>query len=570
MSETRSREYDALLRAEELNRRILQALPGGIVHVRVDGSIATANEEALRILGLSFDEITRRYTADFTTETIFEDGSPCSVEDYPVTRAILTGEDQPPVTIGVRKNDGRISWAVFRAIPLRDPISSEITGAIVTFLDVTSEKEQLNQLAEKEDQLRRLIENFPHYVISFNLEGQILFVNRTAPETTKEKVLSRTIFDYFPESMHETIHSIFKQLREEQKTVVLEQEVNLGGTIYHYRNTYWPEIRNGKVVGINNFSTDISSEYRLSRQLEYRATHDALTGLTNRFYLEDQTAAAVTAAHKTADRSILVFIDLDQFKMVNDSCGHMAGDELLKQISALLKNRSEPTMTLSRLGGDEFAILARGKDLPAMVQYCEELKSAVEEARFVFGDSSFRLSMSIGITEIGPDTEHYSQALREADMACYAAKEDGRNQIHIYRADDLSLTEKKLRMNRIQVLRAALDLDRLELYFQRIVSNHGDEGKAFEILLRLPDSNGLTESPERYIAAAEQLDLMPELDLAVIRKALGTVGKNQTFVDNIYFFTINLSVRSISNLSFQTRMRALLAASGIPPAKVAI
>lgn len=145
----------ALESALELNRSILEAMPGGVVHVRVDGSIATANSEALRVLGLAFDELTRRYTVDFETETIHEDGTPCSNEHYPVTQALVTGQTQPPHTIGVRRPDGEISWAVFRAVPVLDPASNAVTGAVVTFIDISERKraERALQQAQKLESL---------------------------------------------------------------------------------------------------------------------------------------------------------------------------------------------------------------------------------------------------------------------------------------------------------------------------------------------------------------------------------------------------------------------------------
>ncbi len=126
--------------AQELNARIIEAMPGGIVHVAADGTILTANAEALRVLGLSFDEITRKYTVDFETQTIWEDGTPCAAGDYPVTRALVTGEPQPRATIGVRRPDGDVSWAVFTAVPVKDPDTGQTTGAVVTFLDITDRK----------------------------------------------------------------------------------------------------------------------------------------------------------------------------------------------------------------------------------------------------------------------------------------------------------------------------------------------------------------------------------------------------------------------------------------------
>lgn len=169
--------HDALQLSLELNRRIVEALPGGVVHVRSDGSIATANADACRVLGLSLDKLTQRYTVDFVTETVDEDGVPCPLEDYPVTRALATGEAQPPRIIGVRRPAGDIAWALFRAVPVKDPKSGEVTGAIVTFLDITSRRRAEEALRESEARYRELVEGSPDPMATVQ-ERKLVFINR--------------------------------------------------------------------------------------------------------------------------------------------------------------------------------------------------------------------------------------------------------------------------------------------------------------------------------------------------------------------------------------------------------
>ena len=184
-----------LTASEEINRRMIEAMPGGIVHVASDGAIVTANAEAVRILGLSYDRDARRYITDFETSTIWEDGSICPVADYPVARALVTGQPQPPATIGVRRPDGQTSWAVFTAVPIHDP-AHVVTGAVVTFLDITERKRVEIALRQSEAHLRSILENAPNPIAVTDRDGRIIFINHTGPGLTTSDVIGRLAWEY--------------------------------------------------------------------------------------------------------------------------------------------------------------------------------------------------------------------------------------------------------------------------------------------------------------------------------------------------------------------------------------
>jgi PAS domain S-box-containing protein len=184
------------LAREELNRRILDALPGGVVHVSADGAILGANAEALRVLGLSFDALTQKYTRDFDPETIWEDGSPCHVADYPVTKALATGEPQPAATIGVRRPDGSVAWAIFTAVPLRDPKTNTVTGAVVTFLDITARRAAEEALRKSEAHLRSIFESAPNPIVLADRDGIVRFINHTASPLEREAVIGKVAWEH--------------------------------------------------------------------------------------------------------------------------------------------------------------------------------------------------------------------------------------------------------------------------------------------------------------------------------------------------------------------------------------
>ncbi|CAN5462205.1 hypothetical protein BH09MYX1_BH09MYX1_42820 [soil metagenome] len=202
----------ARLASEELNRRIIEAMPGGIVHVSSDGSILTANDEALRILGYGYDALTKRYTRDFDTETIWEDGTACSLADYPVTRAIVSGLAQAPATIGVRKPDGSVSWAIFTAVPVKDPVSGATTSAIVTFLDITGRKRVEAALREQEALLRSVLDSAPNSIANTDGTGNIRFVNRVTPPFTLDEVIGAPVWTFLTGTDEELVRRLFTEV----------------------------------------------------------------------------------------------------------------------------------------------------------------------------------------------------------------------------------------------------------------------------------------------------------------------------------------------------------------------
>jgi two-component system, cell cycle sensor histidine kinase and response regulator CckA len=182
--------------SEELNRRLIEATPCGLVHVEATGAIVAANAEAQRILGQTYDALTQRLTSDFDSETVFEDGSHCRAEDYPVSRALATGQAQPPMTIGVRRTDGTTSWAVYTAVPVLDPATGVVSGAVVTLLDVTDRKRFERALVESEARLRSVLDSAPNMIMSADREGRILFINRPVPPQTSDEVIGKSIYDF--------------------------------------------------------------------------------------------------------------------------------------------------------------------------------------------------------------------------------------------------------------------------------------------------------------------------------------------------------------------------------------
>ena len=301
--------------------------------------------------------------------------------------------------------------------------------------------------------------------------------------------------------------------------------------------------------------------------IQYLAYHDALTGLCNRAEFERRLINALKSAR--ADNQHAVFyLDLDQFKIVNDTCGHVAGDELLKQIALMLKGPVRGRDTLARLGGDEFGVLLEHCLLEHAVEVAERMLNLVKEFRFAWMDKTFTIGASIGLVMLDSSSQTHTELLRAADMACYAAKDKGRGRVQVYYADDVELVQRRGEMEWVSQLNRALQDDQFVLYQQRIIALGGNvAGPACEFLLRLKGRDGALILPGAFIPAAERYDLMPKLDRWVLTHAFEHLARqfatHRAKAGSIYF--INLSGATLGDGGYLKFVKEALSRNGIPP-----
>lgn len=264
-----------------------------------------------------------------------------------------------------------------------------------------------------------------------------------------------------------------------------------------------------------------------TERLSYQASHDALTGLVNRREFERRLEKALLTAREDGRVHALCYLDLDQFKIVNDTCGHVAGDELLRQLTVLVQSKVRDADTLARLGGDEFGVLLDNCPLEQASIVAELLRQTVKDFHFVWKEKPFVIGVSIGLVAIDQDAGSLDVVLSHADAACYAAKDLGRNRVHLYRAEDGDLAQRQGEMHWVARITRAIEENRFRLFYQTIlpIQAHSHEGKHFEILLRLIDDNGQIVPPMAFIPAAERYNLMPSIDRWVVSTALGLYWK---------------------------------------------
>lgn len=324
--------------------------------------------------------------------------------------------------------------------------------------------------------------------------------------------------------------------------------------------------RDGFLIGAVLVFHDVTVTLNLARELSHQATHDALTGIPNRREFERQLSALL-ADPGEGQSHVLCYLDLDQFKVVNDTCGHVAGDELLRQVTQLMRGMLRQTDTLARLGGDEFGLLLRGCPLRRAVQIANGLREAIADFRFGWEGKSFSIGVSIGLVGIDAPQTDLGLLLARADAACYAAKESGRNRVHVYQANDIGLLEQQGQMQWVTRLQSALDQDRLRLYVQPIVPLHEqmDQRRHFEILIRLEEEDGKLILPGAFLPAAERYGLMPRIDQWVVANTLAWIGdrmRQDSRLDGM--FSINLSGASLSDERFRDSLIASLEEARLP------
>ncbi|MEJ2454628.1 MAG: EAL domain-containing protein [Candidatus Thiodiazotropha sp.] len=306
--------------------------------------------------------------------------------------------------------------------------------------------------------------------------------------------------------------------------------------------------RDGSIIGVVMVFHDVTRSREMAQKLTWQASHDSMTGLVNRAEFERRLKRLVDMAREEQTQHALLYLDLDQFKVVNDTSGHVAGDELLRQLAVLMRSLVRENDTLARLGGDEFGVLLANCDQTHAMRLAQSLRERIREYRFIWQEQVFEVGVSIGIVEINAVHNDISLILSHADIACYAAKDGGRNRVHIFQPDDDELMQRHSEMLWLSKINEAMEQERLELYGQAIVRVAGGEQQDcwYETLLRLRDEQGRLILPGAFIPAAERYNLMPAVDRWVISHAFACLCRQAGHNEAPLRLSINLSGASLN------------------------
>ena len=474
------------------------------------------------------------------------------------------------------KGDWR--WVVSRA-QARVDASGRLRRLVCVEFDITERKLYEDALFKEKESAQITLQSIGDGVITTDGHMIVEYLNPTAEELTGWK---------FEEAQGKGVDEIFRGFHEETceplenplsvairraraiKSVRPTLLIKRDGNEMYIESTASP-IRDGSgaVCGGVLVFHDVSESRELNRKLSYHASHDILTGLVNRREFEARLERSLRSAKARETQYALCHLDVDQFKIINDTCGHSAGDALLGQVGALLKTKIRWRDTLARLGGDEFGVLLESCSLDDALVMAEQLRETMRNYKFVWEERTFRLGCSIGVVPITGDSEDVATVLSSADSACQAAKEGGRNRVFSFQDNDIDLMRRRREMQWAARINNALEESRFELFRMTIqpLQKH-EPGAHYELLLRMRDETGKIVAPDNFINAAERYGITPQIDRWVVEHALRWLVSEADERERLALCSINLSGQSLGDADFLPFVQKLLKNSGIDGTKI--
>jgi diguanylate cyclase (GGDEF)-like protein len=315
---------------------------------------------------------------------------------------------------------------------------------------------------------------------------------------------------------------------------------------------------------------DVTELRGLTRQMSYQAAHDALTGLINRREFERRLEEAMNTAHSEEAVHVLFYMDLDRFKAVNDSCGHMAGDNMLREVAKIIRDQVRDSDFVARLGGDEFGTLLIGCPIEKSQQIASDICNAISDYRFVWQDKIFNIGISIGLVEISHASGTLQDVMSAADSACYVAKQRGRGQVHVYSARDEAVARERGDIQWLRQLQEALHESKFALAIQPIIATGSRtvSGPCVEVLIRMPDDRGKSANTADFLRSAERYQLMPQIDRWVINAVLVAINSGEIKLASNRSCAINISGQTLGDEEFLSFVVEALDHSGVAPGSI--
>src|SRR5262245_325400 len=564
----RKQDETDLRESEARFRSLFDNVVDGVYQTTPSGELLSANPALVQMLGL--DDAPRR----------------CNLAEFfvdPKERARLVSELMEYGRVRyfeyqLRTRSGRVIFVLenSRLVTSSDGQPLYFEGTIT---DITQHKAAERALFNEKERAQVTLKSIGDAVVTTDAHGNIEYLNPVAEQLTGWEAREvqgspiERLIRLRDEVSGEAVANPVSRCLQEGRVVTLADNVVLvardGSTIAIQDSAAPIQDRNGQTVGAVMVFHDVRQERQLHRRLAYLASHDALTGFINRREVEERLSTVLAAVKSAPGKTAaLLCMDLDQFKVVNDTCGHSAGDLLLRQLGDVLRAHVPKNGVLARLGGDEFAVLLPDYTLAAAAAIAESLREAIAAFRFSWRDNALQVGVSIGIVPVEARSESVATLMSAADVACYVAKDLGRNRIHVYEEGDAA--ERHQEMQWVARITRALEEERFELYYQPIVPIGSEKGHwpHYELLLRMRDEEGELVAPTAFIPAAERYNLMPGLDRWVVSRTFQTLAYRAAPGTTPYTLAINLSGTTLNDARFLDFVLALLTSHAVAPGAI--
>jgi diguanylate cyclase (GGDEF)-like protein/PAS domain S-box-containing protein len=540
-----------------------------IVH---DEKILLANESAASLIGLESQQLIGREVADLV--------KPAYRALFRNTMAKRLAGENVPRRLEIQLINGNEAGLWVEA----QSSSIEFHGhpAILTVArDVSHRKSLEVSLSRSKRQAQYTLESIAEGIITTDNDGKIDYMNQAAEVsigTNRDDAVGHRIGELFTLVDDADRRPLGDPV---ERCLAMRRRVNMGRRAVMVtadgEHEHSVEITASPIRGPGNSVSgsvvvfhDVGEIRGLTRRMSYQATHDPLTGLINRREFERRLDEAMDDAHAEEAVHMLFYMDLDRFKAVNDSCGHLAGDNMLREVASLIREQVRDSDFVGRLGGDEFGALLIGCPIDKARQLASDICNAVADYRFVWKDKIFNIGISIGLVEISHVSGTLQDVMSAADSACYVAKQEGRGKVHVYSARDEAVARERGEIQWLRRLQDALHEDKFMLAVQPIIAMSGaaESGPAFEILIRLPDGHGRPADTAEFLRPAERYQLMPQIDRWVVNASLTALSSGEIKVASGRSAALNLSGQTLGDESFLSFVVEALDRTGVVPSSI--
>lgn len=559
-------------------RLLLDSTVEAIYGADIDGRCTFVNQAFLDMLGYAHEDELLGQNIHEMIHHSYPDGRAYPKHDCAVRKAMLRDEIGHSADEVHWRKDGVPVPVEYWSHPVHQ--QGELVGAVVTFVDITERLHAEEDLQRLHQRNELLLESTADGIIGVDTDLHCTFANRAAADLLGFEVAELVGMDLRTLLRHDDQQGEALAMDKLPLCLaILNDQTQQGSNASLWRRngdalpveySANPIHENDEVTGAVMIFRDVTEARAIAYKMDYLASHDPLTGLVNRREFEDRLQHCLEQARNEGVGHVLCYLDLDQFKVVNDTCGHVAGDELLRQLATQLHGKVRQSDLLARLGGDEFGILLDSCPLSEAMRIADQLRRLVEAYRFAWEDKIFNVGVSIGMVTIDANTESTIAAMSDADSACYAAKDAGRNRIHVYEVNDSEMSRRRGEMQWVSRLTQALEDDRFILRYQPIVpvGDPRDDCSAFELLLTLKNDDGSITPPGAFIPAAERYSVMDAIDRWVVTHALAWLQQHRSQLDGLARCSINLSGQSIGQDDFLAFLVEQLSADEVPAEKV--